>query len=87
MTKTREMFSFLKTEAFSNIFSFVLGVGCMAVLKPVCTSKECRIQKAPPYEEVTKSTYQLGSDCFQFEAKPIACPEKGVIEPFERFVR
>ena len=81
------MFEFLKTETFSILFSFTLGLGCMAVLKPVCSGSECRIQKAPPYEEVKKSTYQMGKECFQFHAEPIACPSRGVIEPFERYIR
>ena len=81
------MFEFLQTESFNVIFSFVLGLGCIALLKPVCTGTECSIQKAPPYEEVKTATYQLGKDCFQFRAEPISCPNKGVIEPFERFVR
>jgi hypothetical protein len=81
------MFEFLRTETFSMIFSFILGLGCMAVLKPTCSGEKCRIQKAPPYEEVKNSTYQLGGECFQFRAEPITCPSKGVIEPFERFVR
>jgi len=81
------MFEFLKTETFSLIFSFVLGLGCMAVLKPICSGKECSIQKAPPYEEVKKATYQLGTDCYQFRAEPISCPARGVIEPFELFLR
>jgi len=81
------MFEFLKTETFSLLFSFILGLGCMAVLKPICNGEECRIQKAPPYEEVKKATYQLGTDCFQFRAEPISCPTNGVIEPFQRFLR
>ena len=81
------MFVFLKTESFNVIFSFVLGLGCIALLKPACDGAECRIQKAPPYEEVKTSTYQMGAECYQFHAQPIACPNKGVIEPFERFVR
>jgi hypothetical protein len=55
----------------------------MALLKPVCTTNDCRVQKAPPHDEVTKSTYQLGSDCYKFDAKAIKCPDHGVIEPFE----
>ena len=81
------MFEFLKTESFNVIFSFVLGLGCIALLKPVCEGPKCRIQKAPPYEEVKTSTYQMGPECYQFHAEPIICPKKGVIEPFERFVR
>jgi hypothetical protein len=80
------MFEFLQTESFNIIFSFVLGLGFMALLKPACT-KDCRIQKAPPYAEVTHSTYQMGKDCYQFHAEPISCPGQGVIEPFERYVR
>ena len=81
------MFEFLKTETFSLVFSFILGLGSMALLKPMCKGADCRIQKAPSYEEVKKSTYQLGQECYQFQAQPIQCPTKGVIEPFERFIR
>ena len=80
------MFKFLQTESFSMLFSFILGLGCMAVLKPACKGN-CSIQKAPPYTEVKSSTYQLGSSCYQFQAEPIECPSTGVIEPFERFLR
>jgi hypothetical protein len=78
------MFEFLKTEGFCVIFSFVLGVAIFAILTPVCTGKECRIQKAPPADEVQISTYQLGHKCFKFRAEPVDCPKEGVIEPFER---
>ena len=81
------MFEFLRTETFSIIFSFILGLGCISLLKPACSGNDCKIQKAPPYEEVSKSTYQLGAECYQFHANPISCPTTGVIEPFERFIR
>ena len=81
------MFEFLKSKTFDAVFSFVLGLGLMALLKPGCKAGECHIQKAPPYEEVKSSTYQLGSKCYKFEAEPVECPMTGVIEPFERFVR
>jgi hypothetical protein len=81
------MFEFLKTERFSMVFSFILGLGCMALLKPICKGSECHIQKAPPYNEVKESTYQLGTDCYRFEAANIECPKTGVIEPFQRFIR
>jgi hypothetical protein len=82
------MFEFLKSETFNNIFSFLLGLACLALFKPACVGLECSIQKAPPYDEIKQSTYQVGSKCFQFQAEPIECPKKGVIEPFEqRFMR
>jgi len=78
------MFEFLKTERFSIISSFILGLGLMTLFKPVCNGDECRILKAPPLEEVTSSTYQLGGKCYQFRTQPISCPAGTVIEPFER---
>jgi hypothetical protein len=81
------MFEFLKSKNFDAVFSLVLGLGLMALLKPGCKDSECHIQKAPPYEEVKSSTYQLGSKCYNFEAETMECPMTGVIEPFERFVR
>jgi len=81
------MFEFLKSKTFDTAFSVMLGIGLMALFKPVCQGNECHIQKAPPYEEVKTSTYELGSKCYQFQVEHIDCPTIGVIEPFERFVR
>ena len=76
------MFEFLKSDAFNIIGSLILGIGLVAVLKPVCKGDNCIIQKAPSVDEVVKSTYQLANKCYQFKTTPIACPERGVIEPF-----
>ena len=81
------MFGFLKSKTFDTAFSFIIGIGLVSLLKPICKGSECHIQKAPPYDEVKESTYQLGSKCYQFKADPVECPNTGVIEPFERFVR
>jgi hypothetical protein len=81
------MFEFLKSKRFDTAFSFILGFGLIALFKPGCKDGECSIQKAPPYEEVKTSTYQVGNKCYKFEANPIECPSTGVIEPFQRYVR
>jgi hypothetical protein len=81
------MFKFLQTDTFDILFSFILGVGCMAVLKPACKGAECQVRKAPPYEDIQASTYQIGGSCYQFKAEPVECTESGIIEPFQRFVR
>ena len=78
------MFGFLKSPTFNYVFSFLIGLGLMAVLKPACKGDACRILKAPPIEEVQKATYQLGAECSQFKTEPFACPTKGVIETFLR---
>jgi len=80
-------FEFLKSESFKIMGSTILGIGVMAVLKPGCRSTDCRIQKAPPVEEVTKTTYQIGQTCYQFQTQQMECPKQGVIEPFSRQVR
>lgn len=76
------MFEFLRTKSFNSVFSFILGLGIMAILKPICHGPNCIIQKAPSIEEVAKTTYQLGSKCYQFKSEPVDCPANGVIEPF-----
>jgi hypothetical protein len=76
------MFEFLKSETFKSLGSLILGVGLMAILKPMCKGDDCIIQKAPPVDEVVKSTYQIGSKCYQFKTQQIVCPERGAIEPF-----
>lgn len=81
------LFDFMKSETFKVMGSFILGVGVMAVLKPGCRSTDCRIQKAPPLEEVTHSTYQIGQSCYQFQTQQLDCPKQGVIEPFIRNIR
>jgi len=80
------MFEFLKTERFSIIASFIVGLGLMSLLKPECKGTECRILKAPPLEEVNHSTYQLGSKCYQFRSETIQCPTGTILEPFQQFL-
>lgn len=77
------MFAFLKTDAYDVIFSIVIGIGLVAVFKPGCRDKGCAIKKAPPVDEVTKTTYQIGEKCYKFKVENIECPLKGAIEPFE----
>ena len=76
------MFEFLKSKQFNIAFSFLIGLGLMALLRPICRGAECMIQKAPPLDEVNKTTYQLGSKCYQFRSVTIDCPKDGVIEAF-----
>ncbi len=76
------MFEFLKSTKFHYLFSFILGLGLMALLRPICHGKECLIEKAPPLQEVNSSTYQLGTKCYQFRSTPVECPASGVVESF-----
>lgn len=55
----------------------------MSLFKPLCKGNECQIVKAPPLQEVEKTTYKIGTKCYQFKTHTTDCPSEGVIEPFE----
>ena len=76
------MFEFLQSKHFNTMFSFILGFAVMALIRPMCQGKECEIHKAPSVEEINKSTYQLGSKCYQFRSTPTDCLKSGTIESF-----
>jgi hypothetical protein len=73
----------LKSKKFNFVFSFLLGLGLAAILRPACKGDQCLLMKAPPVHEVEKTTYQLGSKCFQFGLENRDCPNKGkIVEAF-----
>lgn len=76
------MYEIFKTEKFAILFSFIIGFGIIAILIPVCKGDSCFIQKAPSVAEMKKSTFKLGSKCYQFKSEPVECPVNGVIEAF-----
>jgi len=73
----------MKSKQFNVIFSFLLGLGLAAILRPACKGNQCLLMKAPPVHEIEKATYQLGSRCFQFAVESKDCPKSGpFIEAF-----
>jgi len=72
----------LKTETFAIGFSFLIGVGIWAILKPVCKGDSCSIIKAPPVKDFDGKTFRIGQACYKFTAKSKECPAEGYIEPF-----
>jgi hypothetical protein len=80
--KKRMIWDLLKSKKFNLIFSFLLGLGLAAVLRPACKGDQCLTLKAPPVHEVQKTTYQLGTKCFQFSVDSKECGSGKVIEAF-----
>jgi hypothetical protein len=77
------IWDFMKTKNFNLVFSFILGLGIAAILRPACKGDQCITMKAPPVHEVQSTTYQLGSKCLQFKLETADCPKSGkVIEAF-----
>jgi hypothetical protein len=77
------IWDFMKSKQFNTVFSFIIGLGLAAILRPACKGDQCLTMKAPPVHEVEKTTYQLGTKCFQFKLESTDCPTSGkIIEAF-----
>jgi hypothetical protein len=77
------LWDFLKSKKFNFLFSFLLGIGIAAILRPACKGDQCIRLKAPPVHEIEQSVYQLGNKCYKFKVENTNCPEKGIIEAFQ----
>jgi len=79
------LFTFIHSNTFNIIWSAILGMGIVAVLKPSCKPGECVTKKAPSADEVTKAPYQIGTKCYKFSTNPVDCSGVDIIEPFRPF--
>jgi len=73
----------LKTQMFNIIFSFALGIGVIAILRPICKGDNCNLVKAPPLTEWDGFVYRMGSKCYEYKSNIIECPVDGFIESFQ----
>lgn len=75
--------NFLKDERFSVFFSFVLGIGLVCIIRPICSGNECNIEKAPSDKDFDKYVYRMGDGkCYEFKSEVVECPASGTIEAF-----
>lgn len=74
----------LQSRQFNIFFSFILGLGLIAILRPHCKGERCITLKAPALHELKESTYQVGKKCYQFTYETTDCPKEGVIEAFRQ---
>jgi hypothetical protein len=73
----------LKDEKFNVFFSFILGVGLICMLRPVCSGPECSVNKAPEDKDFEKYAYRMGKGkCYEFKSEIIDCPVSGAVEAF-----
>ena len=49
-------------------FSFLVGIFIIIVFKKACKGDDCIEHTNPNNEEINKSTYQIGSKCYQFRS-------------------
>ena len=76
--------SILHSELFNILFSFIVGAGIVAIVRPLCKGDECKTTKAPPVKDWENAVYRIGADCHEYTVKTVACPVgAAVVEPFE----
>ena len=73
----------LKDPKFDMVFSFLMGVFLILLIRPVCKGESCFSYKAPPVQEIKEHVYKIGDTCYKFVPKEAKCPMTGVVEPFQ----
>jgi hypothetical protein len=73
----------LKDPKFDMVFSFLMGVFLILLIRPVCKGESCFSYKAPPVKDIKERVYKIGDTCYRFVPKDAKCPMTGVVEPFQ----
>lgn len=75
---------FLNDERFNIFFSFVLGIGIICILRPICEGSACNTYKAPSEKDFDNYVYQMTEGkCIEFKPEIVSCPVSGTIEAFK----
>ena len=73
----------LKDPNFNVIFSVLIGIGIICMIRPQCKGAECNVNKPPVEEDFDKYVYRMqGGKCYEFKTQIIQCPLSGTIESF-----
>jgi hypothetical protein len=67
------MFEFIRSKNYQIFFSFLLGLFIVLVVRPSCKNESCIKHINPSSQDISASTYQLGSKCYQFKYESVAC--------------
>lgn len=73
----------LKDPKFDMVFSFLMGVFLILLIRPVCKGDSCFSYKAPAVKDIKEHVYKIGDTCYKFVPKDAKCPMTGVVEPFQ----
>jgi hypothetical protein len=69
---------------FNTFFSFVVGIGLICILRPMCTGPDCVATKPPSEADFDKHVYRMGGGkCYEFKTEVADCPPSGAIEAFK----
>jgi hypothetical protein len=67
----------MKSEWFHFMFSLLVGIGIVAILRPTCSGDKCSVTKAPPPADWNGYVYQMGAKCYEFKTGVVDCPKAG----------
>jgi len=80
----------MKKPLFNIIFSFLLGIGIIAIIRPMCKDEsgkiiDCTTNKAPAVADWNNAVYRVGAKCYEYKTAIVECPKdkKGYIEAFQ----
>jgi len=65
------MFEFLKSKKFYILFYFLIGIFIIIIFKKKCIGDDCVEHHNPNIDEINKTTYQIGSKCYQFRSTTV----------------
>ena len=75
--------NFLNDKRFNVFFSFMLGIGLVCIIRPMCSGDDCNVIKAPADKDFEKYAYRMGGNkCYEFKTEIVDCPSSGTIEAF-----
>jgi hypothetical protein len=72
----------LQDDKFNIFFSFLLGIGIICMIRPICSGAECNVKKAPSEKDFDQFVYRLSDKCYSFKTETVECPTTGAIESF-----
>ena len=78
------LLNLLHDKRFNTFVSFVVGIGLICILRPMCTGPYCVITKPPSEADFDKNVYRMGGgQCYEFKTEIVDCPASGAIEAFQ----
>ena len=67
---------FIHTPQGRIVMSIILGIGLASLFRAACTGKGCRIEKAPPLEEIEDKTFRYNDKCYVMTKSAVKCDNK-----------
>jgi hypothetical protein len=74
---------YINDERFNVFFSIMLGIGIVAIFRPICSGEQCNVSKPPKENDFDKFVYRMGGKCQEFKTDIVECPSSGAVEAFK----